>query len=70
VLNRKIALRRFFGATDVSESSTWEESFSEIIQDLSAIQHPSIATIYDAGVDDEGAFVISQLVKGSPLCIS
>jgi len=67
VLNRKIALRRFFGATDVSESSTWEESFSEIIQDLSAIQHPSIATIYDAGVDDEGAFVISQLVKGSPL---
>jgi hypothetical protein len=31
------------------------------------LQHPNIVTLYEAGADDDGAYLVSELVKGSTL---
>src|ERR1700733_4400883 len=31
------------------------------------LQHPAIVTLYEAAVDDEGAYLVSELVRGKPL---
>ncbi|MFC4994902.1 protein kinase domain-containing protein [Rubritalea tangerina] len=34
---------------------------------LSSVQHPHICTVYDAGVDKEGPFVVMELINGKTL---
>jgi serine/threonine protein kinase len=36
-------------------------------QQQSVLQHPNIVTVHDAGVDDEGGFIVMELVKGETL---
>jgi len=31
------------------------------------LQHPAIVTLYEAAIDDEGAYLVSELVRGRPL---
>ena len=31
------------------------------------LQHPAIVTLYEAAIDDEGAYLVSELVRGKPL---
>ncbi len=67
VLGRRVAMRRFYDTEGDSDHTGWEDQFVEIATSLCAIQHPGIATVYDAGVDDDGAYIISQLLSGEPL---
>ena len=34
---------------------------------LSSVQHPHICTVYDAGVDEDGPFVVMELINGKTL---
>ncbi|HBJ85488.1 MAG TPA: hypothetical protein DDZ88_16745, partial [Verrucomicrobiales bacterium] len=36
-------------------------------QQQSVLQHPNIVTVHDAGVDEEGGFIVMELVKGETL---
>ena len=62
LLERKVALRRFF-SDDENNSKDWEEEFTNISQSLCNLQNPGLLTVFDAGIDDEGPFIISQLVR-------
>lgn len=66
-LGRKVALRRFFAQGDDIEVDVYKEDFEKVAQSLSVLQHPNLLRVYDAGVDGDGAYIISQLLKGETL---
>lgn len=67
VLQRKVAIRRFFSQTGASDTNNYQEEFESIAHSLGAIQHPNLLTVYDAGMDSDGPFLIAQLLSGSSL---
>jgi len=66
-LGRKVAMRRFFSQNELTDVSEYEEEFKQIAQSLSALQHPNLLRVFDAGMDEDGAFIISQQLKGDTL---
>ena len=66
-LNRKVALRRFANEEGVLDFTGNEEAFTKAAQMLSNVQHPNLLKIFDIGIDDEGAYVASQLLEGESL---
>ncbi|SHI76618.1 Serine/threonine protein kinase [Rubritalea squalenifaciens DSM 18772] len=67
VLNRKVALRRFFSETGGHDNSKLNEDFANIAQNLCNLQNPNLLTIFDAGTDEDGAYMVSQLLDGTSL---
>lgn len=43
------------------------ESLIREARQQSAVRHPNIVAVHDAGVDDEGGFIVMELVKGETL---
>jgi len=72
VLNRKVACRRFFDVEGDASVDKWADDFHSFTHKLTALQHPNIVTVFDAGIDEDGAFLISQLVEGETIhdCIA
>lgn len=66
-LGRKVAMRRFFSQNEQMDISDYAEEFKRTWQDLSNLQHPNLLRVFDAGADEDGAFIISQLMKGDSL---
>ncbi len=67
-MSRDVAIKRIL--TSDSESSATEEATRQLIQEASALaslQHPNIVTIYDVGKDEEGPFVVMELLTGQTL---
>ena len=65
-LGREVAIKR----VRVSESGEGWERTSELLNEahtLSALQHPNIVSVYDSGEDDQGSFIVMELVKGETL---
>lgn len=66
-LGRKVALRRFFAQSKTTDIAEYKTDFENVTHALSALQHPNLLRVYDAGVDNDGAFIISQLLEGETL---
>lgn len=66
-LGRKVALRRFFAQTKATDLAEYKADFENVARSLSALQHPNLLRVYDAGVDNDGAYIISQLLSGETL---
>lgn len=65
-LDREVAIKRMRSSGDgISASGT--ASLLREARTLSTLQHPNIVTVYDAGEDDEGPFIVMELVKGETL---
>lgn len=67
VLDREVALRRFFALNGEPHPEEWNQKFLETTQFLSSLQHPSLLPILDTGVDLDGAFSVYPLLKGEVL---
>lgn len=61
-LQREVALKRVRAAEGQSPDDVLREA-----QVLSALQHPSILTVFDVGQDEIGPFVITELLRGETL---
>ncbi|QQL45982.1 protein kinase domain-containing protein [Sulfuriroseicoccus oceanibius] len=64
-LQREVAIKRLL-PPDESESFD-EDPTQGLIREattLSTLQHPNIVSVYDVGQDDDGAFVVMELVDG------
>ncbi len=59
-IGRAVALKRFKSRDAVE--ATWKE-----IQILVSLHHPNIVTVYDAGQDEDGAFIVMELIEGYTL---
>ncbi len=69
VLKRHVALKRVLtkeqGTADEVEKAA--DALVAEAQTLSALNHPNIVTVYDVGRDEEGGFVVMELIKGETL---
>ncbi|QTN31409.1 protein kinase [Akkermansiaceae bacterium] len=67
-MNREVAIKRILASPD--DSSVSEEATRQLVKEagsLAALQHPNIVTIYDVGSDEDGPFVVMELLTGETL---
>jgi serine/threonine protein kinase len=67
-MNREVAIKRISVAH--GDPTLQEESTRQLIKEagaLASLQHPHIVTIYDVGSDEDGPYVVMELISGKPL---
>ncbi len=65
-LRREVALKRVRAETP-EQAELQAGQLMDEARNLSTLQHPHIVTIYDVGSDEEGAYIIMELLKGETL---
>ena len=66
-LRREVAIKRVLAdELDMNNENATKNLLQEATA-LSSVQHPHICTVYDAGLDDEGPFVVMELINGKTL---
>ena len=67
-LNREVAIKRLLPVEGQEKTNkdlgASPESLLDEATTLSSLQHPNIVTVYDVGLEDEGWFVVMELIKG------
>lgn len=63
-LNRRVALRRFNTSKEIYNSATWLVNFKDVVSDLSSINHANILRVLDAGIDEDGPYLVTAQVEG------
>lgn len=67
-MNREVAIKRISTAGEDPELQ--EESTRQLIKEagaLASLQHPHIVTVYDVGSDEDGPYVVMELITGKTL---
>ena len=67
-MNREVAIKRI--SIKESDTELREESTRQLIKEagaLASLQHPHIVTIYDVDSDEEGPYVVMELISGKTL---
>ncbi len=68
-LQREVAVKRVLSTTNATEEEV-KEAANKLIaeaQTLSSLNHPNIVTVFDVGQDEQGGFVVMELLKGETL---
>ncbi len=65
-LGREVAIKKVRKTREGGANDALSELVKEA-RTLSTLQHPNVVTVYDVGVDEEGAFIVMELVKGETL---
>lgn len=67
-LRREVAIKRVLADGEGLESEdAATKSLLKEATALSSVQHPHICTVYDAGIDTEGPYVVMELINGKTL---
>lgn len=66
-LNREVAIKRVLADGGHEDQEEATKNLLKEATALSSIQHPNIVTIYDAGIDDDGPYVVMELINGLTL---
>jgi len=66
-LNRDVAIKRVLADGGYEDQEEATKSLLKEATALSSVQHPHIVTVYDAGVDDDGPYVVMELIHGRTL---
>ncbi len=67
-MNREVAIKRIIANTE--DESLPAEATRQLLKEagsLASLQHPNIVTIYDVGTDEDGPFVVMELLTGDTL---
>ncbi len=67
-MSREVAIKRIL--TSVGDPKLQEESTRQLMKEagaLASLQHPHIVTIYDVGTDEDGPYVVMELISGKTL---
>jgi serine/threonine protein kinase len=63
-LNREVALKRVLATEDGNGLDEATEAMLKEVTSLCSLQHPNIVTVFDAGVDKDGPYVVMELLSG------
>lgn len=63
-LNREIAIKRVLAGGGYENQEGATKAMLQEASSLCSVQHPNIVTVFDAGVDDDGPFVVMELLSG------
>ena len=67
-MSREVAIKRI--SVTSNDPELQEESTRQLIKEagaLASLQHPHIVTIYDVGADEDGPYVVMELISGKTL---
>lgn len=64
ILHREVAIKRIIPNDPQGANPETSNQLAKEAGALSALQHPHIVTIFDVGVDQEGPFVVMELLQG------
>src|ERR1700760_3820509 len=65
-LNRAVAVKRVRMQVAQNDRKLIEQTWREAMT-TACLQHPNIVTIFDYGIDPEGAYVVMELIEGETL---
>jgi len=63
-LDRRVAFRRFDTLEENFHDEVWRKQFFDVVSDLSRISHANILSVLDAGIDDDGPYLVTTHVEG------
>ena len=63
-LNREIAIKRVLADGGYENQEEATEAMLKEATALCSVQHPHIVTVFDAGVDKDGPYVVMELLSG------
>ncbi|MEN8736133.1 MAG: serine/threonine-protein kinase [Akkermansiaceae bacterium] len=63
-LNREIAIKRVLADGGYENQEEATKAMLKEASSLCSVQHPNIVTVFDAGVDNDGPFVVMELLSG------
>ncbi|MBK1829239.1 serine/threonine protein kinase [Verrucomicrobiaceae bacterium R5-34] len=66
-LNREVAIKRVLAEGGYENQEDATKNLLKEATALSSVQHPHIVTVYDAGVDSDGPYVVMELIHGKTL---
>lgn len=66
-LRREVAIKRVLTEGGYEDSDVATKNLLKEATALSSVQHPHICTVYDAGIDKEGPYVVMELINGKTL---
>ena len=66
-LKREVAVKRIISGDDEEHREEATRQMEKETGALAALQHPNIVTIYDVGSDEDGPFVVMELLTGQTL---
>lgn len=66
-LNRDVAIKRVLADGGYEDQEDATKSLLKEATALSSVQHPHIVTVYDAGIDADGPYVVMELIHGRTL---
>jgi serine/threonine protein kinase len=67
-MSREVAIKRI--SVTAGDPELLEESTRQLIKEagaLASLQHPNIVTVYDVGADQDGPYVVMELITGKTL---
>jgi serine/threonine protein kinase len=67
VLKREVAVKRIISGEDEAHRMEATKQMTKETGALASLQHPNIVTIYDVGADEDGPFVVMELIVGHTL---
>jgi serine/threonine protein kinase len=66
-LKREVAVKRIVSGDEGSQRDEATRQMEKETGALAALQHPNIVTIFDVGSDEDGPFVVMELLSGQTL---
>jgi serine/threonine protein kinase len=66
-LRREVAIKRVLADEGYEDADLATRNLLKEATALSSVQHPHICTVYDAGMDKEGPYVVMELINGKTL---
>lgn len=66
-LNRDVAIKRVLAEGGYEDQDEATKHLLKEATALSSVQHPHIVTVYDAGIDADGPYVVMELIDGRTL---
>lgn len=66
-LRREVAIKRVLAEGGYEDADLATKNLLKEATALSSVQHPHICTVYDAGIDKEGPYVVMELINGKTL---
>lgn len=66
-LKREVAVKRILAGDDETQREEATRQMEKETGALAALQHPNIVTIFDVGSDEDGPFVVMELLSGQTL---
>jgi len=66
-LNRYVAIKRLLSKEEAEKGDDQAATLRKEAASLSSLQHPNIVSIFDLANDDEGFFIVMELLEGETL---